>query len=219
MSIKYKHLGKLITCDGPDGGGKSTQLKILAEYLKAKGYDVITSREPGGTPLGEELRKILLGSVMSIDTEIMLFAAIRAEHMAALIKPAIVSGKIIVCDRFSDSTFAYQGCGRGRERDVELLEEFVLDGFEPHYTLFFDVTLEESNKRISSRNVTRDRFEKEQIEFKKRVYHGYLLRYLENPHRMHRIDANKPLEDVSTDVKEWVDNVFIPGNPIEQVTE
>lgn len=201
--------GMLITFEGPDGSGKTTNIKVLVGWLQDKGYDVVYTREPGGTPVGEKIRELLLNNPMAPMTEVLLFNASRAEHLNQLILPAIEAGKIVVCDRFSDSTYAYQAAGRGWFEQVKIMEEFVHEGFEPHYTLFFDVTLEESLRRLHERTGGKlDVFEQEKNEFRERVYQGYQVRFKHKVHRMVRIDAMKTPEEVSQQVIEWAKTVF-----------
>jgi dTMP kinase len=208
--------GKLITIEGPDGSGKSSSIATIVRVLQSHGYDVVTSREPGGTPTGEEIRKVILNLDMHPTCELLLFAASRAQHLHTKILPALEAGQIVVCDRFADSSYAYQGIGRGFVDDVNHLEQFVLKGFEPDYTLFFDVTLEESARRLGLRagqDGESNRLDTEAYAFKQRVYDGYQQRYHANPHRMHLIDAMQSMEMVQLDVAMWVKTVFIGENP------
>ncbi len=201
--------GMLITFEGPDGSGKTTNIKTLVGWLKDKGHDVIYTREPGGTPVGEKIRELLLSSSMAPLTEVLLFNASRAEHLDNLIRPSLAAGKIVVCDRFSDSTYAYQASGRGWVSQVEDMENFVHGGFEPNYTLFFDVTLEESMRRLKERaGDNLDVFEKEKTEFRQRVYDGYQTRFKQKSHRMVRIDAMKTPEEVTQQVIDWAEKTF-----------
>jgi dTMP kinase len=210
--------GRFITTEGPDGSGKSTSVPIIAEHLQSKGYSVTTTREPGGTKLGIKIRELIFNNPMSPMAEMLLFASDRAQHIEWLIKPTLEKGGVIISDRFSDSTYAYQGFGRNCGDKVETLRKFVHDGFEPDYTLFFDVTLEESAKRLGFRlnddgEITR--FDKEAVDFKRRVYEGYQECFRNNSHRMHRIDAMKDKEGVREGIIHWLDTVFIPNNPLE----
>ena len=198
--------GRFITFEGPDGAGKSSNIEPLQETLESLGYEVVLSREPGGTPTAEQLREILLSSPVGTKCELLLFAAARANHVETKIKPALAQGKIVLCDRFADSTYAYQGIARGFKDDVLMLEEYVLGGFEPDYTLFFDVTLEESARRLNSRNRRAgdsNHFDQAREDFKARVYQGYMERFHANPHRMVHIDAMQKPQDVAYDVKTW----------------
>jgi len=206
--------GVFISLEGPDGAGKTTTADYIEQLLSEVGYVVIRTREPGGTELSEMIRKLLLSEEMCSKTELLLFAASRAEHLERKIKPAIEEGKIILCDRFADSSFAYQGYGRGLLEDVKLLEEYVLNGFEPDYTIFFDIPLEVSLERLAFRFNQQDRLDKEMRDFKERVFLGYRQRFEDNPHRMVRINANQTPEEVREEVREWIFNSFITNNPL-----
>ena len=201
--------GSFITCEGPDGVGKTTQALELVKYLREQGHDVLHTREPGGTPIGEKIRALLLNEPMTPMTELLLFAGARAQHIEEVIKPALLAGKVVVCDRFSDSSYAYQGAGRGYAREVTALEILVHSGFEPDYTLFFDAPEEVCLKRLSLRTDKLDRFDQEQLDFKHRVYMGFQERFKNKSHRMHRIDANDHPDIVAISVMKWVDEVFI----------
>lgn len=201
--------GKFISCEGPDGAGKTTNVKILVGWLQDHGYKVTYTREPGGTEVGEKIRGILLGDPMQPLTELLMFAAQRAEHISAVIKPALERGEIVVCDRFADSTYAYQAAGRGWVDQVLQMEEFVHCGFEPDYTLFFDVTLEESMRRLQERTGgVLDVFEQEKKEFRQRVYTGYQTRFTQKAYRMVKIDAMKNPEEVAAQVIAWAEKTF-----------
>ncbi len=185
---------KFITFEGVDGAGKSTHLAWFADALRARGMDVIVTREPGGTPLGEQLREMMLNQSMSIGTEAMLMFAARLEHVEQVIKPALLSGKWVISDRFSDASFAYQGSGRGMDWEkLKQLEQWI--GVQPDLTLFFDVPIEVARQRLSY-NVSLDRFEQEQGEFFERVRAGYHRRVAENPQRFKVIDAAQTLAAV-----------------------
>ncbi|MCX7193150.1 MAG: dTMP kinase [Proteobacteria bacterium] len=185
---------KFITFEGVDGAGKSTHLAWFADELRCRGLDVIVTREPGGTKLGEQLREMLLNQSMSIGTEAMLMFAARIEHVEQVIKPALASGKWVISDRFSDASFAYQGAGRGMDWDkLKQLEQWV--DLVPDLTLFFDVPVEVARERLSN-NVSLDRFEQEQGEFFERVRAGYHRRVAENPERYAVIDAAQTLDSV-----------------------
>ncbi len=185
---------KFITFEGVDGAGKSTHLAWFADALRERGMDVIVTREPGGTSLGEQLREMLLNQPMSIDTEAMLMFAARLEHVEQVITPALRAGKWVISDRFSDASFAYQGGGRGMDWEkLKQLESWV--NLVPDLTLFFDVPVEVARQRLAN-NVTLDRFEQEQGEFFERVRAGYHRRVAENPQRFVVIDAAQSLASV-----------------------
>ncbi len=176
-------IGKFITFEGPEGSGKSTQAAKLAERLKADGFEVIVTREPGGTAVGEAIRNILqhdsAGEGMPASTEILLFEASRAALMETVIKPALDKGTWVICDRFSDSTTVYQGYGRGYDIDTLLsLNETATQGAEPDLTILLDLEVDESFKRLEKRNseagTELDRMEREDRSFHERVRGGYL---------------------------------------------
>ena len=189
-------MGKFITFEGVDGAGKSTHLAWFADALRQRGLDVVITREPGGTPLGEQLRKILLNQPMSSGTEALLMFAARLEHIEQVIKPALRAGKWVISDRFSDASFAYQGGGRGLDWDkLSQLEQWVHPDLQPDLTLFFDVPIEVARQRLAN-NVSLDRFEQEQADFFERVRAGYHKRVRENPQRYAVIDAAQSMDKV-----------------------
>ena len=194
---------KFITFEGMDGAGKSTHLAWFADALRQRGFDVVVTREPGGTPLGEQLREILLHQSMGIGAEAMLMFAARLEHIEQVIKPALRAGKWVVSDRFSDASFAYQGGGRGMDWEkLRQLEQWVHPDLQPDLTLFFDVPVEVARQRLrksdraGTNNVSLDRFEQEQSDFFERVRAGYHKRVQENPQRYIVIDAAQTLDMV-----------------------
>jgi dTMP kinase len=187
---------KFITFEGMDGAGKSTHLAWFADALRLRGLDVEVTREPGGTPLGEQLREILLNQPMSIGTEAMLMFAARMEHIEQVIKPSLRAGKWVVSDRFSDASFAYQGGGRGMDWEkLNQLEQWVHPDLQPDLTIFFDVPVEVARSRLAN-NYSLDRFEQEQSDFFERVRTGYHKRVKQNPQRFVVIDAAQPLGKV-----------------------
>ncbi|TAN72849.1 MAG: dTMP kinase [Gallionella sp.] len=195
---------KFITFEGVDGAGKSTHLNWFAETLRQRGHDVLVTREPGGTPLGEQLREILLNQPMSIGTEALLMFAARLEHIEQVIKPALHAGKWVISDRFSDASFAYQGGGRGLDwGKLSQLEQWVHGDLQPDLTLFFDVPVEVARQRLAN-NVSLDRFEQEQADFFERVRAGYHRRVQENPRRYAVIDAAQTLCKVKHQLEEVV---------------
>jgi dTMP kinase len=190
-------MSKFISFEGMDGAGKSTHLNWFAEQLKARGHEVIVTREPGGTPLGEQLREILLHQKMCMDTEALLMFAARAEHIAQVIKPALHAGKWVISDRYTDASFAYQGAGRGMDwQKLQQLEQWVHADLQPDLTLFFDVPVEVARQRLSN-NVMLDKFEQEQGDFFERVRSGYHRRVKEQPQRYAVIDAAQSLVQVT----------------------
>lgn len=208
-----KKRGVFITQEGPDGSGKSTNHGFLVDLLRGHGFNVVSTREPGGTQIAEEIRAMLLcPSIEKMDakTELLLFAAARAQHLANKIKPHLDEGFVVISDRFSDSTVAYQGHGRDLLNDVQILEEFVHRGFYPDHTLFFDIPFEECLNRLRKRTDKQDRIDQEEVNFKHRVWNGYQVQYNANPQRMVRIDALPDIENVRRQITQWVDEVFIP---------
>jgi dTMP kinase len=191
---------KFITFEGIDGAGKSTHLEWFAENLRVRGLHVLVTREPGGTPLGERLREILLNQPMRAETEAMLMFAARLEHSEAVIKPALKQGTWVISDRFSDASFAYQGGGRGVPlTKLDQLESWVLEGLQPDLTLLFDLPVEVARQRLSN-NVSLDRFEQEQSSFFENVRQGYLERYRKTPQRFALIDARQTQDKVKADL-------------------
>lgn len=197
--------GKFITLEGIDGAGKSTHLGWIARFLARRGIKVRVTREPGGTATGEKLRRLVLGSRRGLhpETETLLMFAARREHLDKVILPALAAGRWVLCDRFTDATYAYQSAGsRVRWDKVGILERWVQGGLQPDLTLLFDVSPETGRRRAGRRRVS-DRFEREAGAFHRRVRAAYLRRARENPRRVRVIDAsgsvaevNKILEDV-----------------------
>ncbi|HEY8554302.1 MAG TPA: dTMP kinase [Burkholderiales bacterium] len=188
-----------ITLEGGEGAGKSTQLRAIADWLRRRGRDVVVTREPGGTPLGERLREVLLHGQgdMSPDAEALLMFAARAEHLARVIRPALAAGRSVLCDRFTDATYAYQGGGRGIPAErLAVLEQWVQGGLRPDLTLLLDLPVETGLARVRGRGLF-DRFEREQIDFLERVRATYLRRAAAEPGRVRVIDASRPEEEVT----------------------
>ena len=200
--------GLFITFEGADGSGKTTQVNKIKTFLEAKGYDVVVTREPGALELGQKIRNILLHSteVVADRCEIFLFVADRAQHIETFIKPAINQGTIVLCDRHTDSTIAYQGYGRGQ--DIEMLKqlnEIAVNGLKPDLTLLFDVSTEVAQERVGSE---KDRMESAGIEFHKKVRNGYLELAKQDPERIKIIDANLTIEEVFEQVKKIIDKII-----------
>lgn len=188
--------GKFITLEGIDGAGKSTHLEWLAKRFRDMGHELVVTREPGGTPLGEKLRALLLNEPMNIETEALLMFAARREHLDKVILPAIEQGKWVLSDRFTDASFAYQCGGRGiDEKKLQTLEAWVQQDFQPDLTLLFDVPLEVSRERLAM-NVSLDRFEQEKADFFQRVREMYLKRAEQFPGRIRIVDSNRSLADI-----------------------
>jgi dTMP kinase len=190
--------GKFITLEGIDGAGKSTHLPWLAERLRGDGgREVVVTREPGGTPLGEKLRTLLLHEPMDIGTETLLMFAARQQHLAQVIRPALERGAWVLSDRFTDATFAYQGGGRGMPAaKLEALEVWVQDGLQPDLTLFFDVPVVVGQGRLQAGQAHLDRFEREAAQFHERVRAAYLERAARDPIRIRIVDSTQPIADI-----------------------
>ena len=190
--------GLFITVEGIDGAGKTTHLAWLRDYFEARQREVVTTREPGGTALGESLRALLLRSEYPAhpETEAMLMFAARREHLARVILPALQSEKVVLCDRFTDATFAYQGYGSGVSLErLEVLEAWVQRGLQPDVTFFFDVPVKVGQERMGTER-ERDRFERERADFFERVRAGYLERAARYPGRIHVIDSTPAIDVV-----------------------
>ena len=196
--------GHFISFEGIDGAGKSTQHAWAVDYLRAQGRTVVATREPGGTPLGEKLRALLLSEPMNLETEALLMFAARREHIAEVIEPALARGDWVVCDRFVDASFAYQGGGRGLDWEkLQSLAQWVLGDLQPDLTLIFDAPVAVAQQRLHAATANPDRFEQEQAAFFERVRAAYLRIAAENPGRVRLIDAtqtqnqiNKVLENI-----------------------
>ncbi|WP_455230712.1 dTMP kinase [Geopseudomonas aromaticivorans] len=191
--------GLFITLEGPEGAGKSTNREYLAERLTSAGCDVLLTREPGGTPLAERIRELLLtpsAEPMAADTELLLVFAARAQHLAQVIRPALAAGKVVLCDRFTDATYAYQGGGRGLSLErIALLEDFVQGSLRPDLTLVFDLPVAVGLARAAARGRL-DRFEQEAQDFFEAVRQAYLARARQTPARYRLLDAAQPLAAV-----------------------
>lgn len=189
--------GKFITLEGVDGAGKSTHLSWLVNHLRAQGRTVAQTREPGGTPLGEKLRELLLHEPMHLETEALLMFAARREHLEQVIRPAIARGDWVVCDRFTDASFAYQGGGRGlSSAKLSQLENWVQEGFQPDLTLLFDLPIDVAAQRMAGAARQLDRFEQEKADFHARVRAAYLARAADMPGRIRVIDSRQSVEQI-----------------------
>ena len=192
--------GLFITFEGADGCGKTTQMKLLAEYLQKKGHEVVLTREPGGKGLGEKVREILLNydGEVSDRCESFLFLADRAQNIDIIVNPAVEAGKIVLCDRHTDSTVAYQGYGRGLDLErIKMLNNIATNGKKPDLTFVFDIDTETSMKRVGKE---KDRMESAGLEFHNRVREGYLKIAQQEPERIFVIDASKSIEEIHKDV-------------------
>ena len=207
-----KMTGKFITFEGPEGGGKSTHIKLLADFLRSKGKEVLVTREPGGTRLAELIRSLVreeLEDPPVTQSEVLLFLAARAQVVSNVIRPALEKGVWVLCDRFSDSTFAYQGYGRGVEVDLlRRLNDFATQGLVPDMTVLLDVPPEVSRSRLLARQAdtksTADRIEQAGEDFHRRLREGFLAMAKDEPQRFTVVDSSKELEDVSKNIEEAV---------------
>jgi dTMP kinase len=199
--------GLFITLEGPEGAGKSTNRDYLAAKLRDQGVDVLLTREPGGTPVAERIRELLLApsdEPMCADTELLLVFAARAQHLAEVIRPALARGQVVLCDRFTDATYAYQGGGRGLSRDrIAVLESFVQGDLRPDLTLVFDLPVEVGLGRAAARGRL-DRFEQEGRTFFDAVRSTYLARAEAEPGRYRVIDASRSLAEVQGALDAWL---------------
>lgn len=192
--------GRFITVEGIDGAGKSSHIEWLRAYLTQLGHAVVVTREPGGTPLGESLRSILLNEPMSPETEMMLMFAARAEHLASVIRPALAQGAWVISDRFSDATYAYQVGGRGvPEAKFAALETWVQEGLQPDRTLLFDVSVATAQARLHDTRIL-DRFEREASDFHQRVRDAYHQRAAQYPARIRLVASDVPMDDVRAQI-------------------
>jgi dTMP kinase len=215
MARSGKAGGYFITFEGPEGGGKSTHIRLVAEQLTAAGRECVVTREPGGTAIGEELRKILKhhqgAHPLADPAEVLLFAAARAQHVHELIRPAVARGAVVLCDRFLDSTTAYQGHARGLDPElVRRLNEFAVGDCRPGLTILLDVPAEESARRTRRRGVPAagDRIEAETREFHQRVREGFLRLAQAEPDRIKVVDATPPVAVVHARIMELVDHAL-----------
>jgi dTMP kinase len=195
--------GLFITLEGGEGAGKTTSLAFVRAFLEQAGKNVLVTREPGGTPLGEKIRELLLHGQddMHVDSELLLMFAARAEHLARVIRPALATGAVVICDRFTDATYAYQGAGRGApDARIRILEDWLQQGLRPDLTLLLDIPVERGLVRAGKRSAP-DRFEREQIDFFKRVRAAYLAMAVREPQRVRVIDAAQDIPKVQRQLR------------------
>ena len=207
--------GRFITLEGSEGSGKSTNLSYIHQRLQQAGIEVVLTREPGGTPLGETIRELLLDhrqQAMASDTELLLMFAARAQHLNELIVPALEAGKWVLCDRFTDATYAYQGAGRGIANErIGLLEQWVQGELRPDLTFFLDLPVAQGLARAGER-AELDRFEREEIDFFERVRQGYLSRAEAQPQRYRIVDASPQLPEVQAQLDRIIDDYLSQGS-------
>jgi len=196
--------GRFITLEGVDGAGKSTHIPYVSELLRRAGHEVVLTREPGGTPLAERLRELLLHEAMHPETETLLMFAARREHVEQVIQPALVRGAWVLSDRFTDASFAYQHGGRGVDADkIRILESWVQGGLQPDLTLLFDVPVAVSCQRLVGARDP-DRFEQESAPFFERIRNAYLQRAADFPARFHIVDGNRSIDEI----RQSLDTIF-----------
>lgn len=192
--------GKFITVEGVDGAGKSTQVAVIEKALRDRGIDLVRTREPGGPRAAEKIRELLLTEPMSPKCELMLMFAAREENLDKIIRPALAKGQWVLCDRFTDASYAYQGYGRGRSiEEIRTLENFVHPDLKPNLTVLFDVPTEVAAARLSRKL---DRFEKESQDFHRRVREGYLRMAKAEPERFYVVDGTQMPEQISAQLRE-----------------
>lgn len=211
--MQAKQAGVFLTIEGIEGVGKTTAVKFIQKYLTEANQDFVLTREPGGTGIAEQIREVLLtpnaNEKMSIETELLLMFAGRAQHIADLIRPALAAGKWVVSDRFIDATFAYQGGGRGVDvAQIKMLEQWVVDGLYPKATILLDAPPQLGLARAKNRG-SQDRIEQEKIDFFERVRAAYLMRAKEDAARFHLIDATQPLQVVHANIKIVLDQLLM----------
>ncbi|MCW8918878.1 MAG: dTMP kinase [Gammaproteobacteria bacterium] len=206
--------GRFITLEGSEGSGKSTNLNYIHQRLQQAGIEVVLTREPGGTPLGEAIRTLLLDhrqQAMASDTELLLMFAARAQHLNELILPALAAGKWVLCDRFTDATYAYQGAGRGIDKErIAQLEQWVQGALRPDLTLFLDLPVAQGLARAGER-AELDRFEREELAFFERVRQGYLSQATAQPQRYRVVDAAPSLPQVQAQLDRILDDYLASG--------
>lgn len=209
--------GGFITLEGVDGAGKSTHVEWLAEQLQERGLQVVLTREPGGTPLGESLRQMVLNQPMHLKTETLLMFAARCEHVETVIKPALDAGKWVVCDRFTDATYAYQGGGRQLgARRIQVLEEWVHAGLQPDQTWLFDLPLALARQRLE-RGGSPDRFEQEAQAFFERTRAAYHQRAELDPERFYIVDSSRSIADIRIVLLQQIDRLLAKQLPALQL--
>jgi len=199
--------GKFITFEGIDGAGKSTHLAYVADLLRARGRQVVVTREPGGTPLGEKLRELLLREKMHLETEALLMFASRREHLAQVIEPALQRGEWVISDRFTDATFAYQGGGRKLPLDkLETLERWVHPHLQPDLTLLFDVPLDVARARLDATREL-DKFEQEKADFFAATRNEYLRRAAAHPVRFRVLDSTRAIAEIQRELEQIISSI------------
>ena len=206
--------GVFISIEGPDGSGKSTQIENIKKFFADRNMEVVFTREPGGTAMGERIREILLDkncTEMDYMTEAMLYAASRAQHVAQVIKPALAAGKVVVCDRFVDSSIAYQGYGRYLGDSVRIINEYAVAGCMPDVTFLLKVDPDTGKGRIKSRVTSgqaEDRLDAEKTAFHQEVYNGYHALEIQYPQRILGIDASRSIEEIKAEICDKLEDIL-----------
>ena len=203
--------GLFITIEGPDGSGKSTQIENIKKFFADKNIDIVFTREPGGTPIGERIREIILdNSFKEMDpmTEAMLYAASRAQHVTQIIGPALEAGKVVVCDRFVDSSLAYQGYGRNLGESVEIINSYAVREYVPDVTFLMKLDPDVGRHRIAENRENRDRLEHEKLAFHKKVYEGYLELEKKFPDRIVGIDASLGIDEIRDEIYRKLEEII-----------
>ncbi|WP_152880219.1 dTMP kinase [Duganella sp. FT27W] len=199
---------KFITFEGIDGAGKSTHIAFVSKYLQDRGIDLVSSREPGGTQLGEKLRELVLHETMHLETEALLMFASRREHIAQVIAPALARGAWVISDRFTDASFAYQGGGRGMDlAKLDALEQWVHPHLQPDLTLLFDVPLEVARARLDATR-TLDKFEQEKTDFFASTRNEYLRRAAQFPQRFRLVDSTRTIAEIEVEITAILDELL-----------
>ena len=209
--------GIFITFEGPDGSGKTTQIRLLQEYCIGKGYDVVMTREPGGTPISEAIRALLLDPAhkeMDGVTEALLYAASRAQHVAEKIRPALERGCVVLCDRFMDSSIAYQGYARGLGDDVRVINEFAVQGTQPDITFLMDLSAAAGKARVAAARDL-DRLEQEDLSFHNAVYDGYMQLKEIYAGRIVPIDASRSITEIAEEIRRRFDG-YVAERAVQQ---
>lgn len=202
------HLGKFITLEGVDGAGKTSHIEFIKEYLTNLKFDFIMTREPGGTELGERLREILLHDEMTPKTETILMFAARNEHIEKVIRPGLTSGAIVISDRFTDASYAYQSGGKGVEdEEIDVLKDLVQKNLQPDLTFLFDLPVEVSIKRLKKTRKL-DKFEKEEKDFHENVRKKYLMIAKNNPKRFSVLNSEKSIDEIQSQIKIKLDELL-----------
>ena len=210
-------MGIFITLEGPDGSGKTTQAHLLAEWLREQGHDVLLTREPGGSDIGDQIREVLHDSAnaaMTARAEFLLYSASRAQHVSDLLLPSLAAGRVVISDRYADSSLAYQGYGRGLDLEtLRAVTAFATQGLKPSLTLYFDIAAGEGLQRRFLSGEAWNRMDAEALAFHRRVRAGYLELASREPERWEIINANRPINEVQRDIRAVVGAYLVAERP------